>query len=53
MDEEAIKGLVAQVPLGRRGDAAEIAGAVVFLASDEGAFSVGSEFIIDGGMSTL
>lgn len=27
--------------------------AVTFLASDEGAFAVGSEFIIDGGTSTL
>ena len=53
MDEAAIKGLTAQIPLGRRGEPAEIAKAVVFLASDEGAFTVGSEFTIDGGMSTL
>ena len=31
----------------------EIAKAVVFLASDEASFTVGSELIIDGGMSTL
>jgi NAD(P)-dependent dehydrogenase (short-subunit alcohol dehydrogenase family) len=40
-------------PAGRRGDPSEIAQAVVFLASDEAAFTVGSELIIDGGMSTL
>jgi len=40
-----------QVPAGRFGDAGEIAKAVVFLASDEAAFTVGSELLIDGGMS--
>jgi NAD(P)-dependent dehydrogenase (short-subunit alcohol dehydrogenase family) len=53
MDEAGIKALTAQIPLGRRGKPDEIADAVVFLASDEGGFCVGSEFIIDGGMSTL
>ncbi len=53
MDEAAIKALTAQIPLGRRGAPDEVADAVVFLASDEGAFCVGSELIIDGGMSTL
>jgi NAD(P)-dependent dehydrogenase (short-subunit alcohol dehydrogenase family) len=43
----------AQVPAGRFGDPSEIAQAVVFLASDESAFAVGSELIVDGGMSTL
>jgi NAD(P)-dependent dehydrogenase (short-subunit alcohol dehydrogenase family) len=53
MDAAAVKALESQVPLGRRGAPSEIASAVVFLASDESAFTVGSEFIIDGGMSTL
>ena len=53
MGDAEIKGLVAQIPLGRRGAPKEIADAVVFLASDESAFTVGSELIIDGGMSTL
>ena len=53
MDDAAVKGLVAQIPAGRRGDPAEIAKAVVFLASDEAAFTVGSELTVDGGMSTL
>jgi len=42
-----------QVPAGRFGSPAEIARAVVFLASDEAAFTVGSELLIDGGMSNL
>jgi NAD(P)-dependent dehydrogenase (short-subunit alcohol dehydrogenase family) len=42
-----------QVPLGRFGNPVEIAKAVVFFASDESAFNVGSELIIDGGMANL
>ena len=42
-----------QVPLGRFGTPAEIAKAIVFLASDESAFTVGSELLIDGGMSNI
>ena len=40
-----------QVPAGRFGNPSEIAQAVVFLASDEAAFTVGAELLIDGGMS--
>jgi NAD(P)-dependent dehydrogenase (short-subunit alcohol dehydrogenase family) len=40
-----------QIPVRRFGKASEIASAVVFLASDESAFTVGSELIIDGGLS--
>ena len=40
-----------QIPAKRFGKPAEIASAVVFLASDESAFTVGSELIIDGGLS--
>jgi NAD(P)-dependent dehydrogenase (short-subunit alcohol dehydrogenase family) len=42
-----------QVPAGRFGTPSEIAHAIVFLASDESAFTVGSELLIDGGMSNL
>lgn len=40
-----------QVPAKRFGTPREIANAVVFLASDESAFTVGSELIIDGGLA--
>lgn len=53
MTDKDVAGLVSQIPAGRRGDVSEIAKAVVFFASDESAFTVGSELIIDGGMSTL
>lgn len=42
-----------QVPAGRFGNPSEIAKAVVFLASDECPFAVGSELFVDGGMGTL
>jgi NAD(P)-dependent dehydrogenase (short-subunit alcohol dehydrogenase family) len=45
--------LESKVPAGRFGKASEIAHAVVFLASDESAFTVGSELLIDGGLGTL
>ncbi len=43
----------AAVPAGRFGVAAEIARAAVYFASDESAFTVGSELVIDGGVSNL
>ena len=45
------KNILGQVKAGRFGEAGEIAKAVVFLASDETRFAVGSELIVDGGMS--
>jgi len=47
------KAVVGLVPAGRFGTAEEIANAVVFLASDECRFIVGSELLIDGGMSIM
>jgi NAD(P)-dependent dehydrogenase (short-subunit alcohol dehydrogenase family) len=42
-----------KVPAGRFGNPTEIAHAIVFLASDESAFTIGSELLIDGGMSSI
>lgn len=47
------ESLKSQVAVGRFGQPSEVAKAVVYFASDESAFTVGSELIIDGGMSTL
>ncbi|WP_419804960.1 SDR family oxidoreductase [Terriglobus sp.] len=41
--------LAARVPLGRVGDADEIAKAVVFLASDDASYVAGVELFVDGG----
>lgn len=55
--EEQLKAVASsiqgQVPAGRFGNPSEIAKAVVFLASDESAFTIGSELLIDGGMSNI
>ena len=46
-------GILSNVPAGRFGTAAEVAKAIVFLASDESAFTVAAELLIDGGMSGI
>ena len=47
----AMKEFVARQPMGRLADAGEIASLVVYLASDESAFTTGQAHIIDGGWS--
>jgi NAD(P)-dependent dehydrogenase (short-subunit alcohol dehydrogenase family) len=49
--EEEKAEFIKQIPAGRFGNPSEIANAVVFLSSDEAAFTVGAELLIDGGMS--
>ncbi|ABE46097.1 SDR family oxidoreductase [Polaromonas sp. JS666] len=46
-------GIQAQVPLKRFGTPDEVASAVVYLSSPAAAFIVGTELIVDGGMSQL
>lgn len=43
--------LLAEIPLGRMAKPEEIAGVVVFLASDAAAYVTGSTYVIDGGMT--
>ncbi|MBR1216610.1 SDR family oxidoreductase [Bradyrhizobium sp. U87765 SZCCT0131] len=43
----------AQIPIGRFGKPAEIAATVLHLASHESAFIVGTEIVVDGGMSEI
>lgn len=45
--------LQAKIPLGRFGEADEIAAAVVFLASDESRYMLGAELVVDGGFAQL
>jgi len=47
------KKVAAGIPLGRMGTADEVASAVVFLASDDSSFMLGSEITVDGGVIEL
>jgi NAD(P)-dependent dehydrogenase (short-subunit alcohol dehydrogenase family) len=44
-----LPGILAKIPLGRYGHAAEVAKLAAFLASDDAAFITGAEIAIDGG----
>jgi NAD(P)-dependent dehydrogenase (short-subunit alcohol dehydrogenase family) len=48
--ERAARRLV-HIPMGRFGNAEEIAGAVTFLASDDASFITATDFLVDGGIS--
>lgn len=45
--------LTSRIPLGRFGEADEVAAAVAFLASDDSRYMLGSEVVVDGGFSQL
>jgi len=51
--EEFKKNMVGSVPLGRMGDADEIAKAALFLASDDSSYVTGVELFVDGGMAQI
>jgi NAD(P)-dependent dehydrogenase (short-subunit alcohol dehydrogenase family) len=48
-DEKKQRRLV-HIPMGRFGEAKEIARAALFLASDESSWVTGTEFLVDGGI---
>jgi NAD(P)-dependent dehydrogenase (short-subunit alcohol dehydrogenase family) len=48
---EMLKVRNAQTPLGRIGEADEIAGAAILLASRAGSFMTGQSIVIDGGVT--
>jgi 3alpha(or 20beta)-hydroxysteroid dehydrogenase len=48
---EIMDQVIAQIPLGRIAAADDVAKLALYLASDESAYSTGSEFVVDGGMT--
>ncbi|QWC56073.1 glucose 1-dehydrogenase [Erythrobacter sp. 3-20A1M] len=54
IEKEVVLGkLSRQIPLGRIGQAEEIANGVLYLASDESRFMTGAELKLDGGISAM
>ncbi len=51
LDEKVLEGIKQATPLGRAGNANEIADAVVFLASDMSTYITGETIRVDGGMA--
>ena len=50
LPEEATDAMLQNTPLGRLGDADDVAGAVRFLCSDEASFITGAVLLVDGGL---
>lgn len=51
--DDFTKQIVTTVPVGRMGQADEIAKAALFLASEDSSFVAGADFFIDGGISQI
>lgn len=49
--EKFLEQIQQQVPLGRLGDASEVAKVALFLLSDDASYVTGSEYMVDGGMT--
>jgi NAD(P)-dependent dehydrogenase (short-subunit alcohol dehydrogenase family) len=49
--EEMIRRRDAMVPMGKMGDAWDVAYAALFLASDEARYVTGAELVVDGGLT--
>ena len=50
LDESQQQAILSQIPLGRMGEAKDIANAVAFLASEEASYITGTVLHVNGGM---
>ena len=50
-DRPRLEALLRQIPLGRLGRPADVAGVAAFLASDDAAYVTGSTYFVDGGLT--
>ncbi len=51
--QEAVHRIVSSIPMGRIGEADEVAKAALFLASDDSSFTTGAEIFVDGGRAQI
>ncbi|MGN7862636.1 SDR family NAD(P)-dependent oxidoreductase [Microbacterium sp. 22303] len=52
-DPASRAAIIGRIPIGRAGTPDDVAGIMVYLASDDGAFATGALFQVDGGMTSL
>jgi NAD(P)-dependent dehydrogenase (short-subunit alcohol dehydrogenase family) len=51
--QDAIERILSTIPMGRMGEAGEVAKAALFLASDDSSFVTGIELFVDGGRAQI
>jgi NAD(P)-dependent dehydrogenase (short-subunit alcohol dehydrogenase family) len=51
LSPDRVASILAKTPMGRFGEARELVGAALFLASQAGSFTTGSEVVVDGGFA--
>ncbi|MGA2685700.1 MAG: SDR family oxidoreductase [Verrucomicrobiota bacterium] len=53
LNPDRVASIMAQTPMARFGEAHELAGAALLLASDAGSFITGAELVVDGGFDVM
>ena len=53
LTQDRVDQIMSHTPMKRFGEAHELAGATLLLASDAGSFITGSEIIVDGGYAAM
>lgn len=52
LPEETMTLLQGKIPMGREGQAHELAGAYLYLASDASSYTTGTDILVDGGYTS-